>query len=449
MESLKRSCLRWVIGYVVLALLLATLVYIRFPRVQVALGSGFAAAILVGMTIAYLLGIRVRRAEGRLIRKGIREGRPEDGQKVAVVGRISSSFETVEAPMTGRPCVAYEYKALAGNNQQYAAYEGFALVPLSIDGPRGSIRLLATPELAFDAETPTRIEQYDKFRDYISRTQFTIEQGVNIKARLAHLKTILADDDGRIRYDVRHEPAPDVNAMRLQEKILAPGEHVVAIGRYSASRNALVPDASAILHAVKIRKGEPGALASSTGRDLVDMLMGCGCLLPVLIAAIIGLASLPLDGIEQMFPKKDPSWTEVRVDRWLRKTVRPKLGSKFQESGEYAIVLESGEARGKLTVDGTTTSLTRASATRDGDAIEVSLTSDDASSGVIVRLRDKQIESLRLIGGGTIDAAYAEVETLAYDDDSINGRFLALSPGKGPHMRAMFQTAFTERSGGP
>jgi hypothetical protein len=236
---------------------------------------------------------------------------------------------------------------------------------------------------------------------------------------------------------------------RLQEKILAPGEHVVAIGRYSASRNALVPEPTAVLHAVKIRKGEPGALASSTGRDLVDGIVGCGCLIPVLIAAIIGLASVPLDGIEQMFPKKDPPWTEVRVERWLRKTVRPKLGGSFQESGEYAVVLESGTARGKLTVDERTIPLTRAGATRNGDSIEITLTGDDASSGVIVRLRDKRIESLRLIGGGTIDAAHAEVETLAFDDDSINGRFLVLSPGKGPHLRAMFQTAFTERSSGP
>jgi len=450
MESLKRSCLRWLLGYVVMALLLAALVYARFPRVQVALGGGFAAAIFVWFTIGYLFGIRARRAEGRMIRKGMREGRPEDGEKVAVAGTISSSFETLEAPITGRRCVAYEYKALAGTNQQYAAYEGFALVPLSIDGPRGSIRLFATPELAFDAETPTRIEQYERLRDYVSRTQFTIEQGVNIKARLEHLKTVLADDDGRLRYDIRHELAPDVDALRLQEKTLAPGEHVVAIGRYSAARNALVPDATQLLHPVKIRKGEPGELARSTGRDLVDGMMSCGCLLPVIAAAILGLAIVPLDGIEQMFPKKDPSWTEIRVEQWMRKVVRPKLAGILHESGgEYAIVLDSGQARGKLTVGDTTIPLTRARAVRDGEAIEVSLTNDTATSGVIVRLREKRIESLRVIGGGTIDAAHADVETLASDSDSINGRLLALSPGSGPRMRAMFRAAIEERSGEP
>jgi|GEM_PF-3555517 len=446
MESLKRSCLRWTIGYVVVSLLLAALVYIRFPRLQVALGSGFAAAILVWFTVAYLFGIRARRAEGRLIRRGMREGRPEDGEKIAVVGTISSSFETVEAPITGRSCVAYEYKALAGDNQQYAAYEGFALVPLSIDGPRGSIRLLATPELAFDFDTPTRIEQYERLRDYISRTQFTFETGIDIKARFAHLKTVVADDDGRIRYDIRHDPAPDVDGLRLQEKILAPGEHIVAIGRYSAARNALVPDATQLMHPVKIRKGEPDKLARTTGRDLVDAMMGCGCLLPVVIAALIGLASVPLEAIEQMFPKKEASWTEIRVERWLQKTLRPKLAGILDEPAEYAIVLERGEARGKLSVGDTTVALTRASAVRDGDAVEVSLTGDDASSGVIARLREKRIESLRLLGGGTIDAAYANVETLAAYQDTMNGRLLLLSPGKGPRMRVMFRTAIVERS---
>src|SRR6185436_5407843 len=167
-------------------------------------------------------------------------------------------------------------------------------------------------------------------------------------------------------------------------------------------------------------------------------------------AAILGLAIVPLDGIEQMFPKKDPSWTEIRVEQWMRKVVRPKLAGILHESGgEYAIVLDSGQARGKLTVGDTTIPLTRARAVRDGEAIEVSLTNDTATSGVIVRLREKRIESLRVIGGGTIDAAHADVETLASDSDSINGRLLALSPGSGPRMRAMFRAAIEERSGEP
>jgi len=440
MKSLKQSCLRWTLLYVVLALLLSALVYVRFPQPKVALGCGFGGAILLWFSIGYVFGVSDKHAEARLVRRAAAGERPNDGEKIAVVGVVSSSMETLEAPMSRRRCVAFEYKAVPPQAEDFGAYEGFALVPLSIDGPRGSIRLLATPELAFDFEVFTRVEHYDNFREYIPQTQFTVQSPTEFRKAWAQLKSVLADDDGRIRYDIQRDTITDVTSMQLKEKILAPGDHVVAIGRYSATRNALVPDESALLHPVKITKGDPAAVAGKR-KGCLELFLGCGCLLPLIAGALLGLALVPLDAIEQMFPGKDPSWAEVRVERWVKREVRPRLARMTSSSGEVSIILETGQARGKLASGTTTIRLTRAAAKRAGDAIEVTLT-NDAGAGVIARVHaDGKLDSLSIIGDGAIDTASAEVETLAAGESEVNGRITALSPGDGPKLRVMFRAA--------
>jgi hypothetical protein len=214
----------------------------------------------------------------------------------------------------------------------------------------------------------------------------------------------------------------------------------VAIGLYSAAKNALVHDETATLYSVKITKGDPAAAASrGFARNSLEFILGCGCLLPLLIAALLGLALVPLDEIEQHFAQKDPSWTEVKVERWLKRSVRPRLASMMPQ-GEWSIVLEAGQARGKLTANGKTVRLTRSSATRSPDdgAIDVSVLSENSNEGVIARVRDGKLESLRLAGNGAMDVATAELETWAADDRLCNGRITALSPGDGPKVHVMF-----------
>lgn len=437
MHSLKKSCLRWTLVYLLLGALFSWLVYQRVPQTKLALMCGFGAAILVWFSVGYIAGIGARRAEARMMETAMRGERPNDGEKIAVVGTIASSFDTLEAPMSKRRCVAYEYRAIPETSDDVSVIDGFTLVPLSIDGPRGSIRLLAVPELDFPFEVFSRIEQYDNFREYIARTQFEQNLGINLKREITRMKNVFADDDGRIHYDVQRTPDVDVSKMQLKEKILAPGEHVVAIGRYSAAKNALVPDADAILYPVKITKGELKAVKQrGRGKDVLEMFLGCGCLVPVLIAAILGLANLSLDAIEQQYPKKDPSWTEVRVERWIRHDVRPLLSS---QQPEYAITLPENAARGKLTANGKTVQLTRSSAKRDDDVFEVNLLTD-GNEGVVARIRrDHTIQSLRILGGAELNVADAELETFAFDEERVNGRITALSPGDGPKLHAMFR----------
>ena len=171
MHSLKKSCLRWTLVYLLLGALFSWLVYQRVPQTKLALMCGFGAAVLVWFCIGYIAGIGARRAEARMMEAAMRGERPNDGEKIAVVGTIASSFETLEAPISKRRCVAYEYKAIPETSEEMSTIDGFALVPLPIDGPRGSIRLLAAPDLDFPFEVFSRLEQYDNFREYIAQTR--------------------------------------------------------------------------------------------------------------------------------------------------------------------------------------------------------------------------------------------------------------------------------------
>ena len=448
METVKRSCLRWLLFYAVVAALLATMVYIRFPNPGVAIGIGVVAGFFLFMSVGYVVAIGARSAEKKLIRRGIHGERPADGEKIAVIGKISSSFESLEAPISKRRCVAYEYKAYTGDNEAAATYQGFHLVPLTIEGPRGSIRLLAAPELAFPEEKFTRMEHYQNLRDYIARTTFIKRTGIDIKGSLEHLKTVLADDDGRIHYDVHQEMTlnpqytEDVTQMRITERILESGESICAIGRYSAARNALVPDPTAMMHPVKILKGEPHEVAGKVkGSSCFEGVLSCGCLLPLILGALIGLAVIPLDAIEQRFPKKDPSWQEVAVERWVKREVTPRLPAGMKSQGEYSILLDRGAARGKLTTGDTTIRLERASAKRNGDAIELTLTpAGEATAGVVAVIgSDKRVASLRILNGPPLQAADAELETFGVSPEGVSGRLIYLSPEH--KLRAAFSAA--------
>jgi hypothetical protein len=436
MQSMLRSCLRWIALYVVIAALLAWLVYVRLPILPVAIGVGAGAAILVWFGVAYVLSAFVSKGgDERLIRKAMAGGRPEDGEKVAVPGTVSGGFESHEAPISRRRAVIYEYKVLPEGRQQAGVYEGFALSPTTIDGPRGAIRILAAPDLDFPHDRLNEPQHLRNLEEYIARTQWTEHAGVDVKREIAHLKTVLADNDGRIRFDIRRDFAPsdDLGRMELREKVVAPGEKVVAIGHFSSARGGLVPHTGEILYSIKILKGEPDEVLRRMKRSAVGhVLLGCGCLTPVILAAIAALAIVPLDAIEQMSKTKDPTWNEVRMEKWLDQNVRSRHEA-LRAAGQATIELDPGQARGRLDDVRLTTSEARV---EDG-AVDVKLTSDDGQHGVTIRFRRGAIESAQLLDGTNIPAGALELEQLHEDDTYITGRVAWLSPER--NLRASFR----------
>jgi len=416
------SCRRWIVFYFVLAALASAVAYVRWPVIPAALAIGFGLAIPLWIAIAYVIGaITNKGGDAQLIRKAMSGERPQDGEKIAVCGTVSSGFETLEAPLSHRSAVAYEYKAIPWRRRNAGVLEGFALAPMTIDGPRGSIRVQAYPELAFPQDTLFEPQHRSNLEAYIAKTAWTLHEGIDFKRELDFMKRNLADDDGRIRFDIRRDSGNiDVASLRLEERVIAPGDHVCAIGRYSASRNALVPESETFAYQVRILKGDAQqVLRGARSGGIAHLFLGLGCLIPLLAGVLAILALVPLEAIEQMKPEKDPSWTEVRIERWIDRNVRRRY-EFLKPSGDVAILLNKGQARGRLN----DIHLTRASATPDG---ELRIASDDGSTGVLLQWRGSRIESARVLDGRSIFVAAIDVEQISQDENEMIGRITYLS----------------------
>jgi hypothetical protein len=165
-----------------------------------------------------------------------------------------------------------------------------------------------------------------------------------------------------------------------------------------------------------------------SGTRVSDLAVGCGCLIPVIVAAVIALAVVPLPAIEQMIPDKEPTWIEVRVERFIDRNVR----SYFPKE-QISIDLSAGEARGRLN----DIRLQDASATREGTATDVTLTSENGHAGVVLRFRGQRLQSAHVIGDGAIPESDIDVDQLDTSEGQISGRVTYLS--KDLNLRATFR----------
>ena len=93
--------------------------------------------------------------ERRAIVAGIAGTPPVDGRKAILVGHIDAAGPALQAPLSGRDCVAYTFEIYeirgSGKRQSKVVYcDGIALTPSLIVTRAGSFRLLAVPELVCD-----------------------------------------------------------------------------------------------------------------------------------------------------------------------------------------------------------------------------------------------------------------------------------------------------------
>jgi hypothetical protein len=436
MKSFARTCVLWLVLYLVLAALVGAAIYERFPEMKVAAIGGLAAGFFIWVALGYVTGVKNKGVEARQLRQAIEGSRPRDGERVAIAGVASGSVSFLESPVSRKRCLVYEYKAIPPQNESLAAWEGFALAPMTIDGRAGSVRVLAAPELEFPGEAVGSHEHQNNFREYVARTTFLQQTSVDFKRDFAHLREINTDADGRIRDDVRRLDRDDLESMTLTEKIVAPGEKVVAFGLFSSARGGLVPDEKALMRSVKIFKGEPEALLRKVSRRRpVDLLIGCGCLVPVIVAAIVGIVAVPLTAIEQLFPEKDPSWLEVRTEKKVRDAVT-RTGI-VADSSAPTIELDPGAARGKITMHGTTSHWETASATRRGDDIEVTLTGD--AEALTARFHPDGTLAAVDVGTTTLPVSEVVAEQIDIDEYLIRGRLTYLTPKNEPSLRVAFR----------
>src|SRR5205085_7081560 len=93
------------------------------------------------------------------------------GRLEAASGPIRPLGASLEAPFTGRRCIAYEYDVKPGG-EGASDYAGVAMVPSVIDSTRGPARLLGWPML--DQFLPAQPHAIDERRGdaYLASTAF-------------------------------------------------------------------------------------------------------------------------------------------------------------------------------------------------------------------------------------------------------------------------------------
>ena len=220
--------------------------YFEWPGNLIAAGFG---AVFGGVGISSIASLFWTWRDLRAFRRAARREPPVDGQLAAVAGAMRPLGAPLTSPFSGAPCVAYEYEVMSQERVRRGQsasrpcdIAGFAMTAAAIETPHGGVRLLGFPILDEfpkehgDARARARAEQY------AAATTFEASQGLRAFKLIAEFDDALADDDGVVRKDFRLTEGPiPFDRRTLNERVVRPGQPVCALGRYDASKRALVP----------------------------------------------------------------------------------------------------------------------------------------------------------------------------------------------------------------
>jgi hypothetical protein len=285
--GVKRGCLIWVGLFFLVAFSLGLWFLIYFPeappntsprlpplpyRAILAFGAGFIGAIPGIFALAALDGIRSKIRERTSLLKASTGTAPEDGLYQTFQGRILATGPMLVAPLSGRECLLYHYKATKGtnsrNSQEVTHAEGYALTPSYLDTPRGRIRLYAFMEL----ELPEELVDTDPARKRLAGFLPTVElfkPSWDLMAHYRETQKHLLDSDGIIQFHKGQANAAET-AADFREQIVQHGDEVAVFGLYSAARGGIVPDpGEEILHRARLYKGSLPQMARGFTRQAV------------------------------------------------------------------------------------------------------------------------------------------------------------------------------------
>lgn len=358
MKSAKFSCLAWTIVFLALGAVSGWFVYRRTATTESAVIGGIVGAIVLLITFSWLFAIPARIAEWLLIVRAQLGREPQDGKRVALIGTLRGHGE-LTAPFSHTRCVVYEYTVTVTDTKQDSdgtsvsfreAYEGFAMVPLSIEHGTDRTRILAKPELKLGKTNPEGRTAEVNAQHYVDNTEFAPPPpSRSDEPELSHT-------DGRFRADYRRDPVVEnIAGSRLSEKVLQANVGVCALGEYSATKRALVSP-------VKMSVGD--AFATAAAWRVVNAVIGVAIFGAIALAVTaVFCANFPLDAAESSSPEWTLTWPEIELERMIELHVRTpmeKAGMLTASSGFYLQDVCSGCAKGQLLVEGRTIELKHA-----------------------------------------------------------------------------------------
>ena len=210
-----------------------------FPSAVIALLGGTFASVFVAGFVGLFTGARDRAA----LRRAMNGEALQDGRLEAASGTIRPLDAPLDAPFTGRACVAYEYDVKPPRVAQ-SEFAGVALAPCAIDTPRGPVRVLGWTVLdQFPRETGSAIDR-TRGAAYLEAAPF---ERIGLTSLVPVLSELLADDDGSIRKDFRiGADAVILTERKIEERIVPVGAPVTLIGRWSEAKRGFAPAGTSI-----------------------------------------------------------------------------------------------------------------------------------------------------------------------------------------------------------
>jgi len=296
----KKSCLTWVVVYILLALGLGAWfsVSVREPvsgispppasmpsRVWLVIAGALLGA-LPGLFAASMIASAATRLKERgQLRKAAAGRRPPDGQHGVFFGRVLREGPSLTAPVSGRECLLYRYSITHSENWRSSGRgpsppssiitdaEGFALTPSVVQTATGLVRIRSFVKPEFRADRFTMGEVGKNVDAYLTATTFRGRGKIEDDDRA--LQAVLTDRDGAVRYDRGSRNLDPKVPYMIEEHIVRDGDEVCVFGKFSASDVAIVPDPDNwMLSPTRVRRGSLEVLSRRLVLNAIGYALG-------------------------------------------------------------------------------------------------------------------------------------------------------------------------------
>lgn len=232
--------------------LLVTLVYYFAFRTQISPEFIYYAAPILGIFgyffLKGLIAILIPGQELKAIGRAKKKLRPVDGTLTAVSGPVVALENSLESPLKGEECVAYDYNIYRmipqseGQDFHSKDFRGYAFTPFAIKTPLEKIQIYPSGFSLLDhfegIDVP-RTEAKKYAYNYIARTSFVKDPANDLlHSAVSEIhKEMKSYSCRKIDYYREEELSP---YHLFSESCLYSGQTVTAIGIYSAGKKGLV-----------------------------------------------------------------------------------------------------------------------------------------------------------------------------------------------------------------
>jgi hypothetical protein len=277
MKSFLVTLVIWAVAFAVLWFGAHELFYPPGDWIGAALVSFFFALGTGGLRRA-----RIERRDAAIVARA--EGAPADGERVAIAGTLEAIGETLHAPLSGEPCLVYDYSishipkqsslttTSGGATKQPSPvidHSGMAVAPLIIRSNLREVRILTYPGLEDFPDSELDEGTAERARRYIAATKF---EDVGILDMPGQVMKVTGNRTGSLRTDWKLSPNEDLEDAIFKERRVPLGTKACVVGLYSKADNAIVPQANT--GGVRLIRGtRDEALASLRGTTTASLIV--------------------------------------------------------------------------------------------------------------------------------------------------------------------------------